>query len=130
MSKTYNDIPISVALRNLTSSKRWSVTNDYDTKTIQWQDTEAVCPSLEQINTEREKIASDFNKIEYRTHRKNGEYELKPAPDGGMKWEKIGDGYPPIQEQLDYIYHYGVDSWKTDIIDPVKLKYPKPSETE
>ena len=35
--------------------------------------------------------------------------------------------YPNWGEQLDYIYHNGVDAWKTDIVDPVKTKYPKPS---
>ena len=33
--------------------------------------------------------------------------------------------YPTIADQLDYIYHNGIDAWKTDIIDPVKTKYPK-----
>jgi hypothetical protein len=33
--------------------------------------------------------------------------------------------YPAIAEQLDYIYHNGIDAWKTDMIDPVKVKYPK-----
>jgi len=35
--------------------------------------------------------------------------------------------YPSYGEQLDYIYHNGVDAWKADIIDPIKTKYPKPS---
>ena len=35
--------------------------------------------------------------------------------------------YPEWGEQLDYIYHNGIDKWKTDIVDPVKAKYPKPS---
>jgi len=34
--------------------------------------------------------------------------------------------YPDIGTQLDYIYHNGLDKWKTDIVDPVKAKYPKP----
>ena len=34
--------------------------------------------------------------------------------------------YPDWKTQLDYIYHHGVDKWKTDIVDPVKNKYPKP----
>jgi len=34
--------------------------------------------------------------------------------------------YPDIRTQLDYIYHNGIDKWKTDIVDPVKAKYPKP----
>jgi hypothetical protein len=33
--------------------------------------------------------------------------------------------YPSMADQLDYIYHNGVDKWKTDMIDPVKNKYPK-----
>jgi len=33
--------------------------------------------------------------------------------------------YPSIADQLDYIYHNGIDAWKTDMIDPVKVKYPK-----
>ena len=35
--------------------------------------------------------------------------------------------YPYWGTQLDYIYHNGIDKWKTDIVDPVKAKYPKPS---
>ena len=34
--------------------------------------------------------------------------------------------YPAYGTQLDYIYHNGLDKWKTDIVDPVKAKYPKP----
>ena len=35
--------------------------------------------------------------------------------------------YPDWGTQLDYIYHNGIEKWKTDIVDPVKNKYPKPS---
>ena len=34
--------------------------------------------------------------------------------------------YPSIGEQLDKIYHSGIDAWKTDI-KAIKDKYPKPS---
>ena len=33
--------------------------------------------------------------------------------------------YPKIEEQLDKIYHSGVDAWKADI-KAIKDKYPKP----
>ena len=33
--------------------------------------------------------------------------------------------YPAITDQLDYIYHNGIDAWKTNMIEPVKTKYPK-----
>ena len=39
--------------------------------------------------------------------------------------KRIGE-YPDYGAQLDYIYHNGIDKWKTDIVDPVKAKYPKP----
>ena len=32
--------------------------------------------------------------------------------------------YPPLEEQLDKIYHDGVESWRTDITT-IKDKYPK-----
>ena len=34
--------------------------------------------------------------------------------------------YPSIQDQLDKIYHSGIDAWKADI-KAIKDKYPKPS---
>ena len=33
--------------------------------------------------------------------------------------------YPDIEEQLDKIYHSGIDAWKTDI-KVIKDRYPKP----
>jgi len=35
--------------------------------------------------------------------------------------------YPDWTKQLEYIYDNGIEKWKTDIVDPVKTKYPKPS---
>jgi predicted mannosyl-3-phosphoglycerate phosphatase (HAD superfamily) len=40
------------------------------------------------------------------------------------KWKREQE-YPKIEEQLDEIYHNGIDSWKA-IIKAVKDKYPKP----
>ena len=42
--------------------------------------------------------------------------------------EQRASEYPPLSEQLDYIYHNGVEAWKTNMIQPVKDKYPKPTE--
>ena len=33
--------------------------------------------------------------------------------------------YPTIADQLDKIYHDGIDSWKEEMILPVKNKFPK-----
>ena len=32
--------------------------------------------------------------------------------------------YPPLEDQLDKIYHDGIDAWKIDI-KAIKAKYPK-----
>jgi hypothetical protein len=36
--------------------------------------------------------------------------------------------FPSFGDQLDYIFHHGLEKWKTDIVQPIKDKYPKPSE--
>ena len=33
--------------------------------------------------------------------------------------------YPSVGDQLDKIYHEGIDKWKEDMIKPVKDKHPK-----
>jgi hypothetical protein len=35
------------------------------------------------------------------------------------------NAYPPIGDQLDYIFHNGLEAWKTDMINPVKEQFPK-----
>ena len=42
----------------------------------------------------------------------------------GYKTERANE-YPSVVDQLDEIYHSGIDSWKTTI-KAVKDKYPKP----
>ena len=42
------------------------------------------------------------------------------------KWQRQ-DEYPDWGIQFDYIYHNGIEKWKTDMIDPIKAKYPKSS---
>jgi len=39
--------------------------------------------------------------------------------------DKRKQEYPSIADQLDKIYHDGIDVWKADMIKPVKDKYPK-----
>ena len=36
--------------------------------------------------------------------------------------------YPSWQKQLEKIYDDGIDAWKTEMVDPIKAKYPKPGE--
>ena len=39
--------------------------------------------------------------------------------------EKRASAYPSIADQLDQIYHEGIDAWK-ETIAAVKAEYPKP----
>lgn len=39
--------------------------------------------------------------------------------------EKRAQAYPSLPDQLDQIYHEGVDAWKATIA-AVKMQYPKP----
>ena len=36
------------------------------------------------------------------------------------------DNYPSCREQLEKIYDDGLDAWRSEMIDPIKAKYPKP----
>ena len=60
-----------------------------------------------QVDAARVQLDADYAKVKYKDDRKKE--------------------YPSWNEQLDYIYHNGIEKWKTDIVDPVKDKYPKPS---
>jgi hypothetical protein len=37
--------------------------------------------------------------------------------------------YPSVEEQLDKIYTDGLESWKTEMISPVKIAVPKEAVT-
>ena len=52
--------------------------------------------------------------------------ELQAEYDAQKYARNRKEEYPPIEDQLDYIYHNGLTKWKADMITPVKDKYPKP----
>ena len=125
MAKTFEQIPVSNAIRELVDTVEWGVINDYDISTIEWRDEDVAQPSDADINAKRQELADAFNATEYLDLRVNGQYELQDDGTGEMVQVKVADGYPKMEEQLDYIYHNGVDAWKTDMIDPVKTRFPK-----
>ena len=51
--------------------------------------------------------------------------ELQAAYDAQDYARKRDAEYPSIKDQLDKIYHEGIDKWKEDMIKPVKDKHPK-----
>ena len=76
---------------------------------------ESKIPTKDQVLAEQERI----KKEEVYKRQRTGQ-----IVDGVATTDTI---YPDWGTQLDYIYHHGIDKWKTDIVDPVKAKYPKPS---
>lgn len=55
------------------------------------------------------------------------EIEVQPLKDLNDVQEARAAEYPSIADQLDLIYHNGIDGWKA-VIKAVKDKYPKPGE--
>jgi len=127
-----NNIPISIAIRKLTSSIKWSVVNDYDITTIQWNDTDVVQPTVKQIESMRQQMANEQNAIEYVKLRTEGQYQPVVDDNGETIYKKVEDGYPTFAQQLDLLYHdieadnLKEGSWIT-AIRAVKQKFPKSS---
>ena len=83
--------------------------NAEDINQITWlNDTPVI--SNEDILAKQAELKTDFDAKQYQRDR------TKRPEDGG---------YPSIGDQLDDIYHNGIDAWKTTI-KATKDKYPKP----
>jgi hypothetical protein len=96
-------IDYSLILTKNYAGKEWSVIGDsYDG--IEWKDSSPK-PTKEELDSEWPSVQAYVDAHAYIAKR-------------------IAE-YPSIADQLDYIYHNGVDAWKKDMIDPVKNKYPK-----
>ena len=54
--------------------------------------------------------------------------ELKNAYSAAQYKRQRASEYPSWQKQLEKIYDDGIDAWKTEMVDPIKAKYPKPGE--
>ena len=70
-----------------------------------WNTSDKAKPTDEQLNAFESDAVKQANNLKADANRK-AEY---------LSWE----------EQLDYIYHNGINKWKTDHIKPIKDKYPK-----
>jgi hypothetical protein len=92
------------AIRNLRPNSAWKVVGNDNYENLEWLDTEQIKPTENELNTEIERLQSEYDKLEYQ--------RLRVAE------------YPPIVEQLDKIFHEGIDAWKSEI-QAIKDKYPK-----
>ena len=89
------------ALKALRPAHNFRVENG---TTIIWQD-ERTQPTKEEINNKIKELQAEYDAKQYQRDR--------------------AVSYPSIEDQLDKIYHSGIDAWKADI-KAVKDKFPKP----
>lgn len=92
------------AILSLRPNSEWTMTGGV----IDWLDTNTTCPTEEQIQAEITRLQTEYDANEYQ--------------------RKRSSEYPSWEKQLEKIYDDGVEAWKTEMIDPIKAKYPKPGE--
>ena len=92
------------AIRALKSDARVSINNN-DVNQITWLDSNPSNISTTQIETKLAELIATYNKLKYQRER--------------------ASEYPSIVDQLDEIYHNGLDGWKSKI-KLIKEKYKKP----
>ena len=96
-------IRISDALQILRPGAEWNISGNLYSK-LEWLDKSQTKPTEQEVE---EKIA-----------------EIKYQEEINVYQEKRRLEYPDWGDQLDQIYHSGIDAWKTDI-KAIKDKYPK-----
>ena len=72
---------------------------------LEWRDTKQTKPTESEIDTELSRLITEYNNKKYQR-------------------DRLVE-YPSIPDQLDDIYHNGIDGWKATI-KKTKDKYPKP----
>jgi len=88
------------AILNLRPNAKFSITDGL----VEWLDTEQTQPTEAEITAEISRLQAEYDSKQYARDR--------------------AEAYPSIADQLDDIYHNGVDGWKATI-KAVKDTYPK-----
>ncbi len=96
-----NIIGTTDALKSLTPTAMWT---HHFNGTIEWHDTEQTQPTEAEITAEVTRLQAEYDNKEYQRQR--------------------AAAYPSIADQLDTIYHEGIDAWKLTIL-AVKEEFPK-----
>jgi len=102
----YNDENVIkvTAIQSLRPNAEFSMRGN----TIIWHDTNQTQPTDAEIETEITRLKTEYDAKGYQ--------------------RKRASEYPSWQKQLEKIYDDGIDAWKTEMVDPIKAKYPKPGE--
>ena len=90
------------ALQSLKPGAEWVLRDDE----LEWLDSKQTEPTQAEIDTEVARLQVEYDALEYARNRQ-AEY-----PDWGT--------------QLNKIYDDGITKWKSEMVDPVKAKFPKP----
>ena len=89
------------AIQSLRRGAEWVLRGDE----LKWLDTEQTQPTEAEIQAEITRLEADYAAKQYQRDR--------------------AAAYPSFADQLDKIYHEGIDAWKAQIA-AVKQEYPKP----
>ena len=88
------------AIISLRPGAKWHMREDV----LVWEDEKQVQPTEEELTAEIARLQAEYDSQDYARKRQKE--------------------YPSLPDQLDEIYHNGIDSWKATI-RAVKEKYPK-----
>ena len=92
------------ALNTLKPNANWVINGNDTYANITWIDTEQTKPTESEVTTKVNELQAAYNAQAYARNR--------------------AAEYPSIADQLDDIYHNGIDAWKATI-KTTKDKYPK-----
>ena len=89
------------ALESLKPGAEWLLTDDK----LEWLDTKQTKPTESEIDAEIKSLQAEYDAQAYARNRQAD--------------------YPDWGTQLNKIYDDGVTKWKSEMVDPVKAKWPK-----
>ena len=89
------------ALESLKPGAEWLLTDDK----LEWLDTKQTKPTESEIDAEIKRLQAEYDAQAYARNRQAD--------------------YPDWGTQLNKIYDDGVTKWKSEMVDPVKAKWPK-----
>ena len=97
-------IEIIDAIKSLKPNASWTLTGT-SYSGLDWKDESQTKPTETEVEAEVKRLQAEYD---------NKEYQRKRAAE-----------YPSVVDQLDDIYHNGIDAWKATI-KATKDKYPNP----
>tara|TARA_Y100000052_G_C2873197_1_gene41195 strand:- start:6 stop:302 length:297 start_codon:yes stop_codon:yes gene_type:complete len=97
-------IEIIDAIKSLKPNASWVLTGT-SYSGLDWKDESQTKPTEEEVEAEVKRLQAEYDSKDYQ--------------------RKRASEYPSVVDQLDLIYHSGIDAWKAKIKE-TKDKYPKP----